>query len=598
MNKFRVRLTLIFILLIGSSVLVAGIFVAKKMQDSYIDSLQDNMARELQMILVTMDWHRDGTEAEQMRYYTELAAKLKLSANARATFIRADGKVLGDSDFRAQDMENHATREEIVQAAQAGVGYATRFSSTLNQNMLYAAVPVKIDGKLIAYLRLAMSLEDVERSIRQVWYGLISGLFLVFVLAGLISYRVAYGITRPIELITRVAQQITDMNYKYRVTLNNKDEIGQLGHAINRMADSLQLQMKRISEDENRLKSVLEHMSSGVVMIDHEGKIVLLNRSAEEILGFSSQELLGKPFDQAKQPFEFTQMIQECIDIREHIRDEMIFYYPTERMLEINLNPVWQQNEDWAGVLIVLHDITAMRRLERMRSEFVANVSHELKTPIAAVKGFAETLLAGALQDKDTARSFLQIIFDESERLNRLIGDILELSKIESKRIPLHFSPVHVQTFVTNGLHVMNTEAKKKSIELEMQVPEDIYIEADEDRLRQILINLLSNGINYTPEGGKVKVKVEQIASGAEGAELDKVRFTISDTGIGIPKKDLPRIFERFYRVDKARSRSSGGTGLGLSIVKHLVELHKGTIRVESEVGAGTKFMIELPVIQ
>jgi two-component system phosphate regulon sensor histidine kinase PhoR len=192
----------------------------------------------------------------------------------------------------------------------------------------------------------------------------------------------------------------------------------------------------------------------------------------------------------------------------------------------------------------------------------------------------------------------LQIIFDESERLNRLIGDILELSKIESKRIPLHFSPVEMKSLVERSLHMMRSEADKKNITLDMQVDEDIYIEADEDRLRQILINLLSNGISYTPEGGKVKVKVEPIHSPADrDDEYERVRMIISDSGIGIPKKDLPRIFERFYRVDKARSRSSGGTGLGLSIVKHLVEMHKGTIQVESEVGIGTKFMIELPVI-
>ncbi|KEQ25646.1 two-component system histidine kinase PnpS [Paenibacillus tyrfis] len=598
MKMFRARLTLIFIALIGASVLMAGLFMAQMLQQSYIDSLKTNMERELRIILATMDWSHRGSEPELMKEFSERAARLKQFADARVTYIRGDGKVLADSDSNPAEMENHLHREEIEAAASSGkVGYAKRYSSTIGQNMLYVAIPVQIGDKTEGYLRLAMSLAEVEQSIRKVWYVLLGGLLAVFLLAGLISYRVAYGITRPIELITSVAQQITDMNYKYRVRLNKKDEIGQLGHAINRMADSLQLQMNRILEDENRLKSVLENMISGVMMIDREGKIVLLNRSAEDILGFSAQELLGKKFDQAKQQFEFTQLIQECIDVREHMRDEMIFYYPSERILEINLSPISDSSQEWTGLLIVLHDITAVRRLERMRSEFVANVSHELKTPIAAVKGFAETLLAGALNDKETARSFLQIIFDESERLNRLIGDILELSKIESKRIPLQFSPVHLETFVGHCVNVMRTEAAKKSIELDMQVPEDIYMEADEDRLRQILINLLSNGINYTPEGGKVKVKVEQLLGGTSEAADDKVRFTIADTGIGIPKKDLPRIFERFYRVDKARSRSSGGTGLGLSIVKHLVELHKGTIRVESEVGVGTKFEIDMPMI-
>jgi two-component system phosphate regulon sensor histidine kinase PhoR len=436
----------------------------------------------------------------------------------------------------------------------------------------------------------------VEAKVRQLWMLLLGGLLVLFIIAGIISFRIAHNLTRPLEKITRVAHQISNMNYRSRVNIRNRDEIGQLGQAINTMADSLQLQVNRILEDEGRLKSVLENMMSGVVMIDSEERIVLLNRSAEEFFGFSSEELLGKPYDQAKQQFEFTQMIGECFESHEHIRDEIIFYFPEERILEVNLSPMSHVDGEWAGVLIVLHDITAMRRLERMRSEFVANVSHELKTPIAAVKGFAETLLAGALNDKETAKSFLQIIFDESERLNRLIGDILELSKIESKRIPMHFSPVEMKSFAARQLHMLKAEADKKRIELSMQVDDDIYIEADEDRLRQIVINLLSNGINYTPEGGKVKVQVEPIAVHPD-VDYERVRIVISDTGMGIPKKDLPRIFERFYRVDKARSRSSGGTGLGLSIVKHLVELHKGTISVESEVGIGSRFTIELPVI-
>lgn len=253
--------------------------------------------------------------------------------------------------------------------------------------------------------------------------------------------------------------------------------------------------------------------------------------------------------------------------------------------------PIEQEGEEYEGMLLVLQDVTAIRRLERMRSEFVANVSHELKTPITAIKGFAETLIAGAVDDAETSRSFLQIIFDESDRLNRLIGDILELSKIESRRVPLYFSPVNMDIFMDKTLKLLEAEASRKVIELKMDLEAGLYMEADEDRLRQIVMNLLSNGINYTPEGGRVTVKME-------GINEDHIRIRISDTGIGIPKKDLPRIFERFYRVDKARSRSSGGTGLGLSIVKHLIELHKGTISVTSEVGRGTTFIIELPVLQ
>lgn len=597
MTKFRAKLTFILILLIGCSMLIAGIFMAKVLENSHIKSLQDNMERELQVITATVDWKRKGTDAELISYYTEQAKRLKEATNERVTYVRADGKVLGDSDQRPEQMDNHLNRPEIASAAANGVGYVTRYSDTLRENMLYAAIPVKNEAKeTTGFLRISMSLEQVGKSIRSLWYFLISGLIILFLIAGIVSYRIAKGITHPIEKMTKVAQQITNMNYQSRVPAYSNDEVGQLGQAINRMSESLQQQMARIQENERRLQGVMENMMSGIMMIDREERIMLLNPAAEYILGFSSQELLGKKYNEAKQQYEFTKLIQECIETQDPIRDEMVFYYPAERILDIHLSPIAHEDEEWSGVLIVIHDITAVRRLERMRSEFVANVSHELKTPIAAVKGFAETLLAGALNDKETAVSFLQIIFDESERLNRLIGDILELSKIESKRIPMNFSPIYLPEFLERSLSVLRKEAEKKHIELSMLVDDDIYIEADEDRLRQIIINLLSNGIAYTHDGGKVKVRVEPLDMNADG-DYERLRLIVSDTGMGIPKKDLPRIFERFYRVDKARSRSSGGTGLGLSIVKHLVELHKGTIRVDSEVGVGTRFTIELPVI-
>lgn len=597
MTKFRAKLTFILILLIGCSMLVAGIFMAKVLENSHIKSLQDNMERVLHVITATGDWNRKGTDTELISYYSEQAKHLKEATFERLTYVRADGKVLGDSDQSPEQMDNHLNRPEIASAAANGVGYVTRYSDTLKENMLYAAIPVKNEAQEITgFLRISMSLEQVGKSIRSLWYFLISGLIILFLIAGIVSYRIAKGITHPIEKMTKVAQQITNMNYQSRVPAYSNDEVGQLGQAINRMSESLQQQMARIQENERRLQGVMENMMSGIMMIDREERIMLLNPSAEYILGFSSQELLGKKYNEAKQQYEFTKLIQECIETQDSIRDEMVFYYPAERILDIHLSPIAHEDEEWSGVLIVIHDITAVRRLERMRSEFVANVSHELKTPIAAVKGFAETLLAGALNDKETAVSFLQIIFDESERLNRLIGDILELSKIESKRIPMNFSPIYLPEFLERSLSVLRKEAEKKHIELSMLVDDDIYIEADEDRLRQIIINLLSNGIAYTHDGGKVKVRVEPLDKNVDG-DYERLRLIVSDTGMGIPKKDLPRIFERFYRVDKARSRSSGGTGLGLSIVKHLVELHKGTIRVDSEVGVGTRFTIELPVI-
>lgn len=591
--KFRDRLTLILILMVSVSVFVSGIFVAQMIKQSHMSATRDSMIREAKMVVATVPWKTDGSLEDRIAYFNGKAAELKKIADARVTFIQADGTVLGDSDRDPHAMENHLSRPEVQGSLSEGVGSASRHSASVGTNMYYVAL--KEPGGQ-GFVRLAVSLKSLDSVIRKLWLMLIGGLLLLLLAAGLVSYRIASGLTRPLEKITKVARQITNMEYKSRVNIRNTDEIGLLGQAINTMADSLQLQMNRIMEDESRLKSVIDNIISGVVLIDKDERIMLMNRAAEDILGAPAKQLLGLKYTDAKQQQEFTGMINDCLERKEHLMDEIVFYYPQERMLEIHMVPMTQPDDEWNGIVVVLHDITAIRRLERMRSEFVANVSHELKTPVAAVKGFAETLLSGAVKDEETSRSFLQIIYDESDRLNRLIGDILELSKIESKRVPLLFSPVHLHSFVAKMLEVMRNAADKKQITLEMDIDEELYLEADEDRLMQIIINLLSNGISYTPEGGRVKVTAAPEQFSPDG-EYETIQLTIADTGIGIPKKDLPRIFERFYRVDKARSRSSGGTGLGLSIVKHLVEQHKGTIRVDSELGVGTRMIIDLPVI-
>ncbi|REK69400.1 two-component system histidine kinase PnpS [Paenibacillus paeoniae] len=593
MNSFRTRLTFIMISMIAISVFAAGMLMMKTFKENHINALEDNMVRQMKVIAAKMDWHKGDDLGAMTSYYTKEAKELKTYTDARVTFIRSDGVVVGDSDYDATKMDNHLDREEVQNAFKKGIGRAVRPSETMRQNMIYVAIPVEINkGQEPYVLRLAMSLQEVDQSIGRLTMVLIGGLLILFVVAALISYRIAQSLTGPLEQITKVAKRIKNMDYRARVKVRKQDEIGELGTAINAMADSLQVQMTRIKQNESQLESVLANMINGVVMIDSKGQILLMNRRAEEVLGFSARELVGRHFTEAKQQYELAQIIQEALDTRRHLREEITFYFPEERLLELNLVPISQSGPgEFGGVLLVLQDVSAIRRLERMRSEFVANVSHELKTPIAAVKGFAETLLGGAVKDEETAKSFLQIIFDESERLNRLIGDILELSKIESRRVPLYFSPVEMESFVSNTFTLLEPEARRKQIQLSHSIETGLYVEADEDRLRQIMMNLLSNGINYTPEGGRVSVSVH-------ASDQDHIRIQITDTGIGIPKKDLPRIFERFYRVDKARSRSSGGTGLGLSIVKHLVELHKGTLSVTSTVGVGTTFTIELPVIQ
>lgn len=598
MTKFRLKLTALFMLLIGLSVLAAGLLMGNSYENNHQAALRDHMIRELHVLNAAASWPVMDSEALQSEYLQKQAIRFKEVAGMRVTYISLNGEVLGDSDHDPATMDNHLSRMEVKKALASGMGSSIRYSNTLQLNMLYVAITVADDkaSEVRGIIRLAMSLSAVEKSLNNMWLALIFGLILLFALAALVSYRVALSVTRPLERMTSAAKRMANMDYAIRVPEGGKDEVGELARALNAMAGSLQEQLDEIRQNGTRLQSVLDNMISGVVMIAHDGRITLYNRQAELLLGGLVRERVGRSYTEIRQHYELVGLIREGLDNPVPLHEELTVYFPEERLLQINIVPMTMSGEEEPGLLIVLQNVSAIRRLEQMRSEFVANVSHELKTPVAAVKGFAETLLAGAINDTETARSFLTIIHDESDRLNRLIGDILELSKIESRRSPLHFSPVEVPVFLARMTELLAAEAAKKDITLDVQSEDELFLEADEDRLGQILMNLMQNGINYTPEGGRVKVRAEVVLH-VEGEE-ERVRITVSDTGIGIPKKDIPRIFERFYRVDKARSRSSGGTGLGLSIVKHLAELHHGTIRVESTVGVGSQFILELPLLQ
>ncbi|CAH1204630.1 Alkaline phosphatase synthesis sensor protein PhoR [Paenibacillus auburnensis] len=593
MKPFRIRLTLIMMVLIGISMIGAGITMAKLFKDSHITALEENMSREIKLLSGTLQF-TDMNSADAVSYYTDQAKLISQLTNSRITFITREGKVIGDSEKNPLEMDNHSTREEEVIAAKEGIGRAIRYSDTLDREMLYVAGAVRSEDGFDGYIRLSMGLDAVTEGLNRAWMIMAGGLVLLFVAATFVSYKVASSMTSPLEQITRVARRITDLDYDARVPIQRRDEVGQLAKAINAMADSLQAQLKTIRDNEDLLQSVLDNMTGGIVMINAEGEFALLNKASERMLDVKNSEMAGHSYKELKHHYELARLIEEGVERNEPIHEERSIYTPAERIVRLDGVPMVQDGS-YRGMLFLLQEVTEIRRLEKMRSEFVANVSHELKTPVAAVKGFAETLLGGGVTDEKTARSFLQIIYDENERLNRLIGDILELSKIESKRVQLECSPVHLIEFFDSILGTLSKVAEKKKISLSTNVPNELFIEGDEDKLRQIFMNLLSNAINYTHDGGSVKVTAvnKQKADGTE-----TVVFTVSDTGMGIPRKDLPRIFERFYRVDKARSRSSGGTGLGLSIVKHLVELHRGTITVESDLGIGSSFILELPLLQ
>ena len=584
MNKLRTRLILTYTILIGLFVIGLGIFLTKLIEDTYIDAIGDRLTRESSFLQEEISWAMNNGERSRL---IEEVQKMKKDLSARVTIIDASGQVLAESDYSEDKMENHASRPEFKQALAGTVGTEIRYSRTLGIEMLYVASPVFYDQHLVGSVRLAIPFQEIRDSLNYFWYSLIFGLTVVFLITIFISIQVASKITKPIEHITFIAKRITNRDYRARVEVRNKDEIGQLGIAINLMADSLKSQIDTIHENQSKLTTVLNNMTSGILFVDQKGKIILANPALEWLLGVKNTEILGKYHMEVGQNYLLSELIERSLNTGESIRTEIDTYYPTKKALDSSLAPILDANGEITGVIAVLHDITKLKNLENMRKEFVANVSHELRTPITAVKGFTETLLDGAMKDEETCKSFLQIIYKESDRLHRLISDLLDLSKIEFNEDLLKYVTLELKPFVESTIEMVRSQARKK----ELTMIEDLDLvqaEIDEDRIRQVMLNLLTNAISYTPQGGKITVRLKEHTTQFFAIEVE-------DTGMGIPKKSLPRIFERFYRVDKARSRESGGTGLGLAIVKHIVESHGGKIKVESEVQKGTKFTILLP---
>ncbi|EUJ25574.1 putative two-component sensor histidine kinase [Listeria floridensis FSL S10-1187] len=545
----------------------------------------EDEARILRHTAGLNDQDLDGSEAE----ISAKIAPLKDEVDARITVMDKDGRVITDSKENPEKLGNHADRPEIKAVLKNGksVGTATRESATLGYSMLYVAVPILDGGSVDGAIRISVSLESIDKAIDKLWGNLMLILVPTILIIAAVSIFIARRITRPVEEIVDVSNRLASHDYSSRIYGKSSGELEEIATAVNKLAESLETQMYEIRENSQRLSAIVENLVSGVMLINFDKEIIMANKAMYQILGV--KEIKGRPFYEVIKSFGVSQLIEQSMQERERKQQEIQIYFPRELILDASVTPILMEDGEISGLVLLLHDVTQIRHLENVRSEFVTNVSHELKTPVTAVKGFAETLLDGAMHDEEVLKQFLTIIKDESDRLNRLIQDILALSKIEQKALPVQLEEIDVDDVIAQSAGTVKELAAAKSIVLDLPVKHQppLVVLAERDRLQQILVNLLSNAIQYTPADGKVKIRLEDAAS--------HVILSVSDNGIGIPEKDLERIFERFYRVDKARSRHSGGTGLGLSIVKHLVESMDGDISVASVEDEGTTFKIKLP---
>lgn len=497
------------------------------------------------------------------------------NSKIRITYMENDGQVIFDSLKDPKEMSSHKDRKEIIEANEKGDGSSIRFSDTIGKNMVYYAT--KMDNGDIVRSAIEMDNVSILKSPFEKYY--FGAVLLVIFMAIIFSSKLSHIIVKPIKELQFVTSRIAKGELNRRVKISSNDEIGKLGDTFNDMADKLQSTLQDLTDKQNRLEAILKSMDSGVVAVDKNHKIIMMNPYANEIFGIN-HDIIGENLMDHIRDFEMEGIFANDTDICREIK----ILWPKERILRIRTTDIISGNI-LIGTVAVVQDITDIKRLENMRSEFVANVSHELKTPLTSIKGFAETLKY--VEDEKNKEKFLNIINDEAERLTRLIDDILTLSNIEQRKEEI-FERINIKEELNNICYLMGTGALKKNIDIINIGKEDMFIYGSKDRFKQMMINLIDNAIKYSDRNSKVWVSYEK--SG------EKAVVKVKDEGVGIPEEHIPRLFERFYRVDKARSRAAGGTGLGLAIVKHIVIEFKGEIDIISKLGKGSEFIITLPL--
>jgi two-component system phosphate regulon sensor histidine kinase PhoR len=580
---FRTKLVLSYIFLIT---LISGSFYLyfnHTLQKGMIEESRANLTSQTQLARLLVMNDRNATSPQQ------LAESIGTVIKARVTLITQNGTVIGDSDVglaRLAQLENHLHRPEVQEALKNGSGSALRYSDTLQISMLYSAMTYG-SGTANGVIRLAMPLEYLA-SARDTLHGVVGGAALVTLLIGLLfSYILSNLTSRPLRDMADAAARIGHGGSKARIPVASNDEIGMLAGVLNDMSERIEDQVQRLSAEKQRLDTILRSMGEGVMVTAPDGVITLVNPAFRRLFSIAG-EVEGKRLVEISRHPDLLEAFNDLVkpDVNELLRE--ISIQPSDITLFTHWVPL---NVDGVrqGIVAVFHDISDLKKAENMRRDFVANVSHELRTPVTIIKGYAETLLDGALEtDPARAKRFVEIISSHSERLTNLINDILTLSSLESKEALLELNPIDVSGTIAKACMLLQERAVQKNIAI---VNESVgsalpRVMADQGRLEQVVVNLLENAIKYTSDGGSVRLFTED--------DDAYIRVSLADSGIGIPFKDLPRIFERFYRVDEARTREQGGTGLGLAIVKHIVQLHGGNVSVTSLPGQGSVFSFTL----
>lgn len=522
-------------------------------------------------------------DSNGLRDWTELMS----AGGARVTVITSSGLVLADSQADPAEMENHANRPEIRDAFARGEGRSIRHSKTLDRDLLYLAIRQDVPTGPPVVLRFAMPLQQIDAELKEVRSRLWGASLVILLIAGGVSLLVSRSFSGRVERLKVFSRRVADGDFRPQRVEKRRDALDELAEALNENAGRLDRTIRSLTGERNLSAAILGSMVEGVAVISADERLAFANQAFSQILGLAGNAIEGRTAVEAIRQTDLLTAIREVLAGCDTVHCEVTMGTVRPRSFAATASAVRSANA--ASAVLVLYDISELRRLERVRRDFVANISHEFKTPLTAIQGFAETLLGGALDDPENRGRFLEIILGHARRLARLTDDLLKLSQIEAERMELDFRPVPVSELVSACLDTARFRAGQKNLSLGVECPSDLpMVHGDRGRLSEVLQNLLDNAIQYTPDGGRITVRAR--------AEDRRIVFNVSDTGIGIPRTDQERIFERFYRVDAARSCEVGGTGLGLSIAKHIVEAHGGRIWVESAVGQGFDFYFSVPV--
>jgi two-component system phosphate regulon sensor histidine kinase PhoR len=569
------RIFFLYAALILLAFLFVEIFITSSIREHYLAGLKQNLGIQASLIA-------DGISFDSRRSSDDLCKTLKEKTGARITVIALDGQVIGDSDSLSSTMENHVHRPEIQQAALDGIGMFIRTSDTLKQELLYVAYRVTSGKTPLGYIRLSVPLQDVDHAVNAARLNIL--LVVGFVLAGtgLFSLWQFEYLRRLTRQINDFARSLVPRGIGTKLFLKDAGEFSDIADSLNTLSAELKTVIGKHEDEQKKLNEILRSIPDALIIMDSNGIVLLSSAASRNFFGDAS--LIGKPFIQVVRNSEFFLLLDEVRTRRRTSVSEFRLEYPAERYCVVRISPLFHGRDELTGFVSIFQDITELKKIEQVRKDFVANASHEIKTPITAIMGFADTLLEGALDDKEHAVKFLQAIQSNSERINSLVDDLMTISKIEMGVVKIEKASLEFADIAQAVHAILRDKAEAKHLSLTISIDPGIQkIIADRDRLTQILTNLVENGIKFTDKGG--------VTFGMD-KENGRAAIFVEDTGIGIPKQHLSRLGERFYRVDSSRSRQMGGTGLGLAIVKHLVKAHEWEMQIESTQGKGTRVSI------